>query len=142
VLLENGEVAPVIEGTSGDVRVKAVRWILAAIVLFEAVGVLAYGAFLGVETVVGDPVEPVAAAVMAVFVLLVGIGLVLCSREALRGSRGVRAPILVWAILQGAVGAQALSNRWLLSVVMVVSAALSVVGVLWPGVIKADVAPE
>lgn len=131
-----------IEGTSGDVRVKAIRWILAAIVLFEAVGVLSYGAFLGVETVVGDPTEPAAAAVMAAFVVLIGAGLVLCSRAALHGNKGVRAPILVWAILQGAVGAQALSNRWLLSVVMVVTAALSVVGVLWPGVIKQDIPPE
>ena len=131
-----------IEGTSGDVRVKVVRWIVAAIVLFEAVGVLGYGAFLGVETVVGNPTEPAAAAVMAVFVLLVGAGLLLCARGAMRGSRGVRAPILVWAILQGAVGAQALSHRWLLSVVMVVTAVLSVVGVLWPGVIKDDAAPE
>jgi hypothetical protein len=132
----------VVEGTSGDVRVRAIRWILAAIVLFEAVGVLGYGAFLGVETVVGNPTEPAAAAVMAAFVLLLGAGLVWCSRAALRGRRGVRAPILVWAILQGAVGAQALSNRWLLSVVMVVTAALSVVGVLWPGVIEDDAAPE
>jgi hypothetical protein len=142
VLLESGEVAPVIEGTSGDVRVKALRWILAAIVLFEAVGVLGYGAFLGVETVVEEPTEPAAAAVMAAFVVLLGAGLVLCARGALRGSRGVRAPILVWAILQGAVGAQALSNRWLLSVVMVVTAALSVVGVLWSGVIRQDIPPE
>ena len=130
-----------IEGTSGDVRVKTIRWILAAIVLFEAVGVLGYGAFLGLETVVGSPTEPAAAAVMAVFVLLLGGGLVLCSRGAKRGGRGIRAPVLVWAILQGAVGAQALSNRWLLSVVMVVTAVLSVVGVLWPGVIKNDGAP-
>jgi len=52
----------VIEGTSGDVRVKALRWILAAIVLLEGLGVLGYAVFLGVETVVGHPTEPAAAA--------------------------------------------------------------------------------
>jgi hypothetical protein len=125
----------VIEGTSGDVRVKALRWILAAIVLLEGLGVLGYAVFLGVETVVGHPTEPAAAAALAVFVLLVGAGLVLCSRAAVRGTRAVRAPILVWAILQAAVGAQALSSGWGLSVAMVVTAVLSVVAVLWPGVI-------
>jgi hypothetical protein len=128
----------VIEGTSGDGRVPVIRRILAGVVLLEAVILIGYGAYLGVESVLGDPTEPFAVALMAAFVLLIGAGLVLCSRGAARGSRGVRAPILVWAILQAAVGAQALEARWYVSVLLVVTAVASIFGVLWPGVMQDD----
>jgi hypothetical protein len=133
---------PVIEGMSGDGRARVIRAILAGVVLFEAVLLVGYGAYLAVEAVIGGPTEPLAVGVMAAFVMLLGVGLMVCSRGAFRGSRGVRAPILVWAILQAAVGAQALQARWYASVLLVLTAVASIFGVLWPGVLQDDTMPE
>jgi len=131
----------VIEGTSGGGWVPVIRRILTGVVLLEAAILIGYGGYLGVEAVIGDPTEPLAVALMAAFVLLLGAGLVVCARGAARGNRGVRAPILVWAILQAAVGAQALEARWYVSVLLVATAVASIFGVLWPGVMPDDAPP-
>lgn len=127
-----------IEGTSGVGRVPVIRRILAGVVLLEAVILIGYGGYLAVESVIGDPTEPLAVALMSTFVLLIGAGLVVCARGAAGGNRGVRAPILVWAVLQAAVGAQALEARWYVSVLLVATAVVSAFGVLWPGVMQDD----
>jgi hypothetical protein len=113
--------------------------VVAAVVLLESVLLLASAAFLVVELFRTTATETGGAIAQVVVVLVIGLGLLLLARVTLRADERVRVPILVWQVLQAAVGAPSISSRWYLGVVLVGTAVVAGVGVLVPGVLRPDV---
>lgn len=100
-------------------------------VALEAVVVLGYGVYLAVETVIAEATEQLAAAVLAVMVIGLGVALAALARGVLNGRGWVRAPILVWQVMQAAVAVPALPGpRWWLGVVLLVLCIVAGSGVL------------
>lgn len=126
----------------GHGRARMVRAILGCIVLIEAIAVIGYGVFLGVETVVATATQRSAAAVLAALVVAIGAALAVLARAALGGRRGARAPIVVWQILQASVGYPALSTLWYAGVALIACAMLAIVAVFIPGVIEDGVVED
>jgi hypothetical protein len=130
------EEAPVvIEGTSGNGRSRAVRAIGAALVLIEAVVAVGYGGYLAVESVVGTATERGAAVALAVSALVIGLGLALLARALVRRRRAARAPLVVWQLMQIAVGYPALESAWFVAVPLVVCAVLVIACLFVPDVV-------
>jgi hypothetical protein len=125
----------VVESTGSGGRVRVVRVILALVVLVEALVAIGYGIYLGVETLVGNATQQGAAAVLALSAAAIGIALLPVARGALLGRRGVRAPIMVWQVLQASVGYPALATRTYLGVGLIACSAVALVAVFVPGVI-------
>ncbi|GAA4966163.1 hypothetical protein GCM10023225_06480 [Kineococcus glutinatus] len=77
---------------------------MVALVGFEALLALAGAAYEVRGLLVSRATEPGAAVALAASALLLAVALVLGARGLLAGRRGVRAPLLVWQVLQLAVG--------------------------------------
>jgi hypothetical protein len=128
-------VAPVSESTSRDVCATVVRVILLITVGVEALLVGGYAVVLAVDAVTQRAAEAGAGAALAVTAAVLCLGLGLVARAVHRARRAARAPIIVWQILQAAVAKEALSAGSLWGVVLIVLAAVAVVGAFWPGVL-------
>jgi heme/copper-type cytochrome/quinol oxidase subunit 3 len=113
------------------------RRVVVLAVLLEAAAVAAYAVFLVVETVRGPVTEPVAAVFLALLTLALAAALVLAARAVAAGRRAARAPVLVWQILQLAIGVPALTTRWYVGVPLVLLAVVAGLGVL-----RSDVLPD
>ena len=129
-----------IEGTSGNGRSRAVRVIGVALVLIEAIVAVGYGGYLAVESVVGNATERGAAVALAVIAIVIGVVLALLARALLRSPRrALRAPLVVWQLLQIAVGYPALESAWYVAVPLVVCAVVVIACLFVPGVVADDV---
>ncbi|MBE1534465.1 hypothetical protein [Actinomadura algeriensis] len=76
----------------------------------EGVAAVAYGVYVGVETAIGEPVDPVSAIGVTVLALAGGIGMLACARGLLRADQWSRAPTVLtqlfalpvaWSLWQG-----------------------------------------
>jgi hypothetical protein len=135
-------VAPVSESTSRDVRAKVIRRILVTTVGIEAAVVGGYGVVLAVDTVTQKVADPSAGAVLALIAGVICLGLAVIARVAARGARAVRAPIIVWQILQAALAKDALTAESAWGVVLLLLVATAVVGACWPGVLHDGSSPD
>ena len=117
-------------------RVSPARRAVVAALVVEAVVVGGYGAFLGLETVIAEATERVAAAFLALFALALGAGLAGLARAVAKGWRGARAPVVLWQLLQASIAVPALGPRWYVGVGLLVLCVVAGVGVL-----RADVLP-
>ncbi|GGV12929.1 hypothetical protein GCM10010182_36620 [Actinomadura cremea] len=61
----------------------------------EGLAAVVYGAYVGVETAIGEPVDPVSAIGVTVLALAGGIGMLACARGLLRADQWSRAPTVL-----------------------------------------------
>ncbi|WP_199748198.1 hypothetical protein [Actinomadura sp. WAC 06369] len=61
----------------------------------EGAAAVVYGAYVGVETAIGEPVDPVSAIGVTVLALAGGIGMLACARGLLRADQWSRAPAVL-----------------------------------------------
>jgi hypothetical protein len=112
------------------------RLLVAAVVAGEGLFLLALGLFLGVENLVAEAVEPVAAWFLAILTFLLGAALLACARAVLAGSPWVRAPVITWQLLQAFASLPSLrSSAWYVGLPLLVAAVVAGVGVGRPGVV-------
>jgi hypothetical protein len=128
------------ESTSRVVRARVVRRILVSTVGVEAVLVGGGGIVAAVDALRRNVSTAGSGVALAAFAVVIAVGLVLVARATLRGSRGARAPIIVWQILQAAAAKVALDagsgpGVWI-GVGLLVLAVVGLVGALWPGVLE------
>lgn len=122
----------------------AARRVVTAAVVIEALVVVGYGMYLGVEAIVTPTGHRLAALFLAAMTVLFGAGLALVARAVAQGRRGARAPVLVWQILQAAVAvpaaygaSDALLPAWV-GIALLVLCLVAGLGVLRSDVVDAD----
>jgi len=130
------------ESTSGDVRATVIRRILATTVGVEATVVGGYGVWSAVGSVTQQATDRGAGIALAVAAMVLAAGLVVAVMATVRGRRAARAPIIVWQILQAALAKDALTERSLWGVVLLLLVVAALVGACWPGVLRDGAAPE
>ena len=105
----------------------------AALEAAEGVAAVAGGVFVGVETVIGEPVDPASAIGVTVLALGGGLGMLACARGLLRAEPWSRAPTVLtqlfalpiaWALWQ--------SEQYALAVPLGLVAVLALITVLSP----------
>lgn len=104
--------------------------VVAVAVSIEALLVAGYGLYLGVSTVTGEALEPLAAIVMALTFLALAAGLAVLARGVLARRRWAAAPVIVWQILQAAVAVQMLSLYPPIEIALLALCLIAGVGVL------------
>lgn len=131
--------APLSESTSTDVRSRVVRRILAGVVLLEALVCVGSGVFLVVRTASGGAADGMASWVMAASAIALGGALVLAVRAVRLGRRAVRAPLVVWQLMQLGVAQLTWGTAWVsLGVALVVLTVAAFVACFWPGVLEEE----
>lgn len=92
-------------------RIPTARLVVAVAVLLEALVVVAYAVYLGVEGLRAPSASRIGDLFLALTTVLIGAGLGLVARAVVQGRRGARAPVLVWQVLQMVVAAPAAFGR-------------------------------
>lgn len=100
-----------------------------------------YAVSLVVDSFTEKATEPGAAAALAAFAGVVCAGLVLVARAVTRARRAARAPLVVWQILQAAVGKEALTASSWWGVALLALAVVALAGAFWPGVLREGASP-
>ncbi|QFG27435.1 hypothetical protein F7P10_32145 [Actinomadura sp. WMMB 499] len=99
----------------------------------EGLAAVGYGAYVGVETAIGDPVDPMSAIGVTVLALAGGIGMLACARGLLRADQWSRAPTVLtqlfalpvaWSLWQ--------SEQFALGLPLGIVAVLTLIAVLSP----------
>ncbi len=114
----------------GEMLTLMLARVVAVAVSIEALLVAGYGLYLGVSTVTGEALEPLAAIVMALTFLALAAGLVVLARGVLARRRWAAAPVIVWQILQAAVAVQMLSLYPPIEIALLALCLIAGVGVL------------
>lgn len=128
-------------GSPQSGRAGSARAVVVVTVAIEAAVAAAYGVYLGVESVVAEATERLAAVVLTLMVLGLAAALAALARAVSHGRRRARAPVLVWQLLQASVAVPALSTRWPLGVGLLALCVVATVGVMRPEVLG-PVEPE
>jgi hypothetical protein len=133
------EVALLPESTPVDVRTRAVRRILAGVILLEALLCVGSGVFLVVRTAGGGAADGMASWVMAASAIVLGGVLFLAVRAARLGRKAVRSPLVVWQLMQLGVAQLTWNTAWVpLGVALAVLTVAGFVACFWPGVLEEE----
>jgi hypothetical protein len=107
------------------------------VVLLEGALCVGYGGFLAFETLVAPAADRMAAAIMAITSLVLGGALVLAARAVGRARRAVRAPIVVWQLMQLAVARLTADTAWApFGIALAILSVGAVVAAFLPGVLE------
>ncbi len=117
---------------------RGLRLVVGGVVLTESLLLGAATVVLVVEVFRQKPAQVAGALAEVVVLALLGFGLFLAWRAVVRADPRARTPVLVWQVLQVAVGVPALSSWWYLATLVLVPSVLAGVGVLVPGVLRRD----